>query len=190
MIHSPCGIDNPNAVCMVNGQCQKNFPKQFREETDANIDGYPAYRRRNNGESFQVGRHQVDNRYVVPFNKYLLLKYQAHINLEVCSSVKSVKYIFKYVYKGHDCAMMEVNDRLCIDNEEMQVDNHDEIKQFLSCRYVSPVESMWRLSEYKMHGQSHAVYRLPVHLPGEQCVFYRDGQENQAVEKHTTDSRI
>ena len=56
----------------------------------------------------------IDN-YVALFNKYLLMKYQAHINLEVCSFVKSVKYIFKYVYKGQ-CAMMEVNHRQCIDN--------------------------------------------------------------------------
>ena len=172
VIHGPCGSNNPNSLCMVNGQRRKNFPKYFREETNANIDGYPACRRRNNGGSIAVGRHRVDNRYVVPFNKYLLVKYQAYINLDVCSSMKSVKYIFKYVYKGHDCAMMEVNDRPCIDNaEEMQVDNHDEIKQFLSCRYVSPVESMWRLSEYKIQGQSHAVYHLPVHLPREQCVL-------------------
>ena len=112
MIHGPCGADNPNSICMINGKCQKSFPKSFQEETNANIDGYPAYRRRNNGESVEVGRYRVDNRYVVPYNKYLLKKYQAHINLEVCSSVKSVKYIFKYVYKGHDCAMMEINNGL------------------------------------------------------------------------------
>ena len=28
MIHGPCGSLNPNCVCM-----QKNFPKEFREET-------------------------------------------------------------------------------------------------------------------------------------------------------------
>ena len=54
MIHGPCGIENPNAVCMVNGKCQKNFPKNYQEETNTNIDGFPAYRRRNNGQSVQV----------------------------------------------------------------------------------------------------------------------------------------
>ena len=42
---------------------------------------------------------------------------------------------------------------------------------------------MWRLSENKMHGQSHTIYRLPVHLPGEQNVYYNEGQERQAVEQ-------
>ena len=29
---------------------------------------------------------------------------QAHLNVEYCASVKSVKYLFKYVYKGHNVA--------------------------------------------------------------------------------------
>ena len=65
--------------------------------------------------------------------------------------------------------------------KKKQVNNHDEIKQFLSCRHVSRVESIWQSSKYIMHGQSHAVYHLPVHFPAEQLVFSKDGQENQAV---------
>ena len=37
-----------------------------------------------------------------------LKKYKSHINIEACASVKSVKYLFKYVYKGHNCANMEM----------------------------------------------------------------------------------
>ena len=42
----------------------------------------------------------VDNRNVVPYNAGLLLKYDCHINVEICTSVSSVKYIYKYIYKG------------------------------------------------------------------------------------------
>lgn len=39
------------------------------------MEGYPAYKKkRNNGENVQVGNYHVDNRYVVPFNKYILKK--------------------------------------------------------------------------------------------------------------------
>eukprot|EP00973_Karenia_brevis_P064014 8895875-Karenia_brevis.AAC.1 len=50
----------------------------------------------------------MDNRDVVPYNPYLSQKFQAHINVEVVSSIKAVKYLYKYTYKGHDRAELEV----------------------------------------------------------------------------------
>ena len=49
MVHGPCGQFNPNCVCMVDNKCSKNFPKEFRETTNSNVNGYPLYRRRDNG---------------------------------------------------------------------------------------------------------------------------------------------
>ena len=50
----------------------------------------------------------MDNRWVVPYNPYLCTKYDAHINVEIATSVQSVKYLYKYIYKGHDRALWEV----------------------------------------------------------------------------------
>ena len=49
---------------------------------------------------------RYDNRWVVPYNAYLLLRYNAHINVEYCASVKAVKYLYKYIFKGHDRAVV------------------------------------------------------------------------------------
>ena len=182
MIHGPCGVQNPNSVCMDNGQCKKNFPKEYRDDTVENVNGYPAYRRRNNGRVGQVGRLVADNRYVVAYNSFLLRKYRVHINVEACASIKNVKYLFKYVYKGHDCANMElVVDRPESNNplNETESEAHDEITTYLNCRYVSAPEALWRLSEYRMHEQSHTVYRLAIHLPQQQ-------REAEAVEREST----
>ncbi len=45
----------------------------------------------------------------MPYNPYLTLKYKSHINLELCSTLKSVKYLYKYIYKGYNCANIELN---------------------------------------------------------------------------------
>lgn len=39
------------------------------------------------------------------------MKYNRHISLEICSLVKSVKYLYKYIHKGFDCAAIEVQAR-------------------------------------------------------------------------------
>jgi hypothetical protein len=49
-----------------------------------------------------------DNRWVVPYNPYLSMWYKCHINVEVYSSITVVKYLYKYVYKGHDRALVVV----------------------------------------------------------------------------------
>jgi hypothetical protein len=41
-----------------------------------------------------------DNRYVVPYNPGLSRKYNSHINVEVTTGVRAVKYIYKYIHKG------------------------------------------------------------------------------------------
>lgn len=93
MIHGPCGVQNPSSVCMEDRECKKNFPKPFREETVENVNGYPAYRRRNNGRTVWIVGLVADNSYVVPYNKDLLRKYRAHINVEAYAKVKSVKVL-------------------------------------------------------------------------------------------------
>ena len=43
------------------------------------------------------------------FNPYLPATFNCHINVEVCTAVISVKYIYKYVYKGNDSASVELD---------------------------------------------------------------------------------
>ncbi|GBM44842.1 hypothetical protein AVEN_62065-1 [Araneus ventricosus] len=92
---------------MRDGRCCKSFAKQFKDDTEENVNGYPIYRRRAT-EPVQVGKYSIDNRWVVPYNPWLLTEFNAHINVEVCGSVKSVKCLYKYVYKGHDAALVKI----------------------------------------------------------------------------------
>ncbi len=174
MMHGPCGARDPKCQCTEDGICTKDYPKEFQEETSLGSDSYPQYRRRNNGRTIEKKGVVLDNRDVVPYNPYLSKRYRAHINVEACMSVKSVKYLYKYIYKGHDCASLELT-------ESGQLD-HDEITTHVDARYVSPPEAFHRLSGYKMHEQSHSIIRLAVHLPLEQLVYFKDGEEETALE--------
>ncbi|XP_053552307.1 uncharacterized protein LOC128643486 [Bombina bombina] len=175
MIHGPCGEHNLNSPCMVDGNCSKNFPKNFQKETLINVDGYPRYRRQKNDTTVIVKGKKIDNSWVVPYSPYFCLKYNCHINVESCVSVKSVKYLFKYVYKGYDCANISINEQNTL--------QHDEIQNFLDTRYVSAPEAVWRLYGFLMHHQTHTIIRLQVHLPGEQDVYFHNENIQLAAEK-------
>jgi hypothetical protein len=165
MLHGICGASNPRASCMKDGNCSRHFPKSFNPETRFGEDGYPEYARPNDGRTFTDSRGQIyDNRRVVPHNPYLLAKYNCHINVEVCASIKAVKYIHKYIYKGPDRATLEVG-------------NLDEIKQYIDSRYIGPVEACWHILEFPRHLEFPAVYRLPVHVKNEQMVYF-DPEDN------------
>ena len=53
---------------------------------------------------------KIDNSWIVPYSPYLLLRYNCHINVEICASTKATKYLYKYLNKGGDRAMMRIDD--------------------------------------------------------------------------------
>ncbi|KZS06462.1 ATP-dependent Helicase-like protein [Daphnia magna] len=90
------------------------------QETLLNDNGYPTYRRRDTEVVHRLKRgrthFEVDNRWVVPYNPWLSLNFDSHTNLKYCASIVSVKYIFKYVYKGyvflHSYCLLQVSGML------------------------------------------------------------------------------
>ncbi|XP_062075050.1 uncharacterized protein LOC133779064 [Humulus lupulus] len=160
MIHGPCGKLNSNSPCMMQDRCTKHFPKKFNDQTTIDTDGFPVYKRRNTGIHVEKKGVLLDNRYVVPYHRNLVVKFDAHINVEVCNYSRSVKYLFKCVHKGSDKtnATMESIDTA----KEI-----DEIKTYLDCRYISATEACWRIFQFDIYYRQPAVERLPFHLPGE-----------------------
>ena len=92
MIHGPCGT-----WCFNEGKCSKHYPKQFRPETVIDENGYPYYRRRETGLRYhRYDGYTIDNTNVVPYSPMLLQLLNCHINVEVVSSIKAVKYLYKH----------------------------------------------------------------------------------------------
>jgi hypothetical protein len=141
------------------GECRKQFPKDWQTETIANKDGYPLYRQQNDGRGVYFKNKKHTNQYVVPYNPFLLLTFDAHINVEVCASIQSVKYLFKYIHKGHDKADVHI-----VVETADSVHAVDEIAEYLSCCYVSAMEAAWCILSCGMHGHSPTVVHLDLHL--------------------------
>ncbi|XP_013665093.3 uncharacterized protein LOC106369492 [Brassica napus] len=201
MIHGPCGVVNRGSPCMVDGRCSKFFPRNFVETTTVDAQGYPVYRRRDNGAFIEKKGIKCDNRFVVPYNKELLLSYNAHINVEWCNQSRSIKYLFKYINKGQDRVTATITQKSTTEsaaegntdasgvtaasvttnaseNVEPQV---DEIKKYFEARYISSCEATWRILAFPTHYRSTPVEKLTFHLEGEQPVIYREGDTVSSV---------
>lgn len=122
IIYGKCDI-NPNAVCLhLHTKIYTNkFPKSFQEKTEWLPDmGYPIYKK---AEILgQEDDTYIDNRWVVFYNPYLLKKFNAHINVKICSCIKAITYLYKYVCKGHDLTDILVMPQF--------KENYDEITEF------------------------------------------------------------
>jgi hypothetical protein len=154
MIHGPCGTETDflkSKSCMRSGRdaqgqislvCSKRFPKPFVEDTILchPVTKMPQYRRRDDGKFIYRHNIRIGNNWVVPYSPYLTLRFNSHINVELCSSYQSVKYLFKYVYKGQDCAEVVIatgqvaNNVAALDDDsaDQRRLDYDEIKTYLS----------------------------------------------------------
>ncbi|CAN1798059.1 hypothetical protein LINPERHAP1_LOCUS21551, partial [Linum perenne] len=88
-------------------------------------DGFPRYKRSNNGRHILKKGVQLDNRFVVPYNRYLLLRFDAHINVEYCNKSSAQPSTLDSTASNLDMGHV------------------DEIKAFMDCRYITPGEACW-----------------------------------------------
>jgi hypothetical protein len=184
MVHGPCGPDFLNTQYMEQGKCKKRYSHSFNEETHCDVDKYSKYQHHQTRISIDLNmQHMWDNRWIVPYNLHLATKYHAHINVEICLSISAVKYMYKYVYKGPNRAIVVVerqvdtpgqenNAQVVITNGEWQ--NCNEIKTYLEGHYVSTSEASWHLFSFKMHDGTPFVTRLVVHELRMHTVVYND----------------
>ncbi|XP_022042431.1 uncharacterized protein LOC110945101 [Helianthus annuus] len=183
MIHGPCGIAKPNSLCMALGSCKKNFPKDYEPVTRFDDNGYARYKRRQSTHSVQKNGISLDNGYVVPYNRSLLLHFHAHINVEYCGWSMLIKYLFKYISKGTDRVKYTIKKTSTppgnsTGNAAIEI---DEIKDFVDSRFICPHESAWRIFNFMIHERNPSVQMLSVHLENRQNVTFKDNEKLENV---------
>ncbi|XP_072065706.1 uncharacterized protein [Arachis hypogaea] len=157
VMHGLCGSIRKDSPYMENGQCMRHFPKRFVVSTTIDEDSYSIYWCRGDGKTITKSGVEHDNRYVVPHNRKLLLKYGAHINVEWCHDRVTTSF---YISATSDA-----------DNNEC-----DEVSMYYDYRYISPCEAVWRVLGYSIHYMNPSVVRLGFHLPGEKPVIFKDDE--------------
>jgi len=73
-----------------------------------------------------------------------------HVERTAVHSV--IKYLYKYVHKGHGHATI-VTEGNTTHRDSEQTWPHkegDEIQEYLDCRYVSTVESYWQIFKFSL----------------------------------------
>ena len=178
MVHGPCGVTNRNSPCMQDGVCKKSYPKCHVESTQQGDDAYPRYRRRSTADGGHVSKLkmraygkwmqvEVDNTWVVHYNPWLLRQLHCHVNIEMCTSVKAIKYVLKYVTKGCDQAVISLQ-------QTTHAPICNEIDNFQHGRYVGSSEAAWRILDNAMHAHHPPVVQLAVHLENGQRVYFTE----------------
>ena len=113
MVHRPCGEFNSKSKCMdnVKRKCCFGYPKEYQAVSYIDESGSAIYKRLSpdmGGNSAWISTPNSDGEYVdyeitdrdiVPYNAFLLKHFNCHINVEVCSSIKIIKYLLWYPFK-------------------------------------------------------------------------------------------
>ncbi|XP_070054281.1 uncharacterized protein [Nicotiana tomentosiformis] len=97
----------------------------------------------------------------------LVTQHMLHGPCEICSDIKVVKYIYKYICKGHDKIAFHIHPN----DTNIEV---DEIKEYQSARRVTPPEALWRIFAFPISEMIPNVYHLQLHLDGQQIVSFKN----------------
>lgn len=131
----------------------------------------------------------LDNLYICCSLQYRLISLRCHINLEVCNSSRSLKYLFIYCLKGHDTATMILRKKKQSSIESTSGEkgkNTDEIQNYLDGRYVCAIETAWRLFGFDIHYRYPSIERFPVYMEGEINVTFKNNDNWVEVDEKAT----
>lgn len=72
----------------------------------------------------------------MPYSQILVKIFDAHINVQACSSAKAIKYIYKYITKGYDQEIFDVR------QNNASINSQDEVQSIQAGRYISSNEAI------------------------------------------------
>ncbi|GJU56648.1 ATP-dependent DNA helicase PIF1-like protein [Tanacetum coccineum] len=156
--------------------CKCSTPAQIDDiilaEIPSQLEDPEGYK--DNKSSATKGKFKYDNKYMVPHNRYLLLKYQAHINVEWCNESKAIKYLYKYLNKGQDRATIVIEENIktregidvTMFTDWFELNKHDPAARTLAYAEI-PKHYVWheKLKLWKQRKQQKCIGRIVYSSP-------------------------
>jgi hypothetical protein len=102
---------------------------------------------------------------LMPIFRFLLLRYQTHVNTEVCAHFRCFKYVYKYTFKAPDTTAIAI----------------DEIEAHLAGRLLSVSEAVHRLLSLSLHKEWPPVVRLDIHLPQQHTMVFDPTTDEESL---------
>ena len=90
---------------------------------------------------------------------FVSLSYASHISVEVVNTVEAIKYLYKYVTKGHDKVSSTIQNQF-----GNAVPALVETENFLQTRYILTSEANWQIYQFPLHSRKPQVEKVSCHL--------------------------
>ena len=145
-------------------KCNKIFFKQFNDWIDISKNIYSTYQRKNDEQIWQKTINDqifiFDNYNVMFYNFYLNHMFDVHINVEMCSMISAIKYIYKYVYKNENHMTTTIRK------------NFKEIKCYYVDQYLNFSKAVWRIFEFHIYEEFPIINVFSIYLNDEQIIYF------------------
>nr|XP_016507198.1 PREDICTED: uncharacterized protein LOC107824907 [Nicotiana tabacum] len=90
------------------------------------------------------------------------------------------KLVIKHMMHG-PCGSLDPTNSCMMKKGLLQVQISKNVKEYRSARWVSPTEAVWRLFGFPISEMSPSVYRLQLHLEGQQFVSFKSNTDIQTI---------
>ena len=155
MRHTVC----QEGKCLTPNGCKKGYP--FERAGEATM----SHSWCNSRGTWTLRRSFRQDSRVVPYNRKLVEKYKAHINVECCHSYTVIKYLRKYLSKMPDCSRALPSLESVLANPKL------EFQLWQSYRHVGVAEAVVRLLQIDVNLSKPSVSRLYIHKENEHNIF-------------------
>lgn len=116
-----------------------------------------------------------DNRWVIPYNTWLLKKYSAQINVEACTNAKPIAYLYIYIFKRSDSANISITVTIPLRRVNQPLANRkdnknpvEEMQAYYNARWIAACKAAWRILGQSIGEIKPPVQRLQIYLENQQ----------------------